>query len=216
VSSELLPEKLCANPCTSTAFRVCAISPRFSSGRPYGLDASGSIMAEDPSWPATWLMARCHLLWRKIHTPFISVFNLYRKALDWAEMLEQKGCAHIRIVVIDTYTVPQGKLWNAHQIATDLGFLDERVRFHEHEYLFYGSIERERILAVLPAKGPRIPVSVHLGTLTLPQLCFEAIGSQDIDAVKAYLREEICWRCRRRDEASLQQTMLALCTARWD
>ena len=162
------------------------------------------------------LMARCHILWRKIHTPFISVFNRYRKALDWAEMLEQKGCAHISIVVIDTFTVPQGKLWNAHQIATDLGFLDERVRFHEHEYLFYGSIEHERILAVLPAKGPRIPVSVHLGTLTLAQLCFEAIGSQDIDAVKAYLREEICWRCGRKDEASLQQTMLALCTARWD
>ena len=47
-------------------------------------------------------------------------------------MLEQKGCAHIHVVVIDTYMVPQGKLWNARQIATDLGFLDGRVRFHEH------------------------------------------------------------------------------------
>ena len=131
-------------------------------------------------------------------------------------MLEQKGCAHIHVVVIDTYMVPQGKLWNARQIATDLGFLDGRVRFHEHEYLFCGSIERERILAVLPAKGPRIPISVHLGTLTLPKLCFEAIGSQDIDAVKAYLREEIRRRCGCRDKASLQQTMLSLCTARWD
>ena len=45
LSSELLPEKSCANPCTSTAFRVCAINPHFSSGRPYGLHASGSIMA---------------------------------------------------------------------------------------------------------------------------------------------------------------------------
>lgn len=214
MGSELLPEKLCANLCTSTVFRVCTISPQFPSGRPYGLDASGSIVAEDPSWPATWLMARCHLLWRKIHTPFISVFNRYRKALDWAEVLEQKGCAHICIVVIDTYAVPQGKLWNAYQIATDLGFLDERVRFHEHEYLFYRSTERERILAVFPAKGPRIPASVHMGTLTLPQSCFEAIGSQDIDAVKAYFREEIRRRCGNSDEVSLQQTMLALCIAR--
>jgi len=160
-------------------------------------------------------MARCHLLWRKIHTPFVSVFNRYRKALDWAFRLEQGGCAHIRILVIDTYAVPQGKLWNAHQIVTELGFPDERARFHKHEYLFYGSIEREHVLAVLPAKGLRTPVSVHLGTLTLPQLCFEAIGSRNIDAVKTYLREEICRRCGRRDEALLQQTMLALCTARW-
>lgn len=214
MSSELLPKSLCANPCTSTAFRVCVINPQFSSRRPYGLDASGSFMAENPSWPVTWLAARCHLLWEKIHPPFISVFNQYRKALDRAEWLEQKGYAHIHVVLIDAYTVPQGNLWNAHQIATDLGFPDERLRFYEHEYLFYGSIERERILAVLPAKGPRTSMSVHLGTLALPQLCFEAIGSKDIDAMKAYLREEIRRRCGCRDETSLQQTMLALCTAR--
>ena len=36
---------------------------------------------------------------------FISVFNHYRKALDWAKMLEQKGCAHIYNVVTDAYIV---------------------------------------------------------------------------------------------------------------
>ncbi|MCJ1348085.1 hypothetical protein MMC31_006316 [Peltigera leucophlebia] len=216
MSSELLSENYCANPCTSTVFRVCAISPQFSNGRPYGLDASGSIMADNPSWPTTRRIAQSHLLWEKVNTPFISVFNLYEKALNWAEMLERKGHAQLRIVVIDTYAVPQGKLWNAHQIATDLGFEDRRIPFHKHEYLFYGSIERERILAVLPAKGPQIHVSVHLGTLTLPQLCVEAIGSPNIDAVKAYLREEIRRRCGHRDEVLLQQTILALCTVRLD
>ena len=67
-------------------------------------------MAEDPSWPAMWLMARCHLLCRKICMSFISVFNHYRKALDQAEMLEQKGCAHIYIVVIDADKAQQGKV----------------------------------------------------------------------------------------------------------
>ncbi len=215
MSSELLPASLCANPCTSTVFRVCSLDPQFPGSRPYGLDADGSIMAENPWWPATWLIAHQHLHWRKIRTPFISVFNQYWKALDWAERLGRKGWAHIHIVVIDTYTVPQGKLWNAHQIAVALRFPKERLQYHEHEYLFYRSIERKRILAVLPAKGPRLNMSVHLGTLTLPELCFESIfesiGSQDINAVKAYLREWIYRRCGWRDEILLQQTVLALC-----
>lgn len=36
-----------------------------------------------------------------------------------AEMMGQKGYVHIYIVVIDTYTVPHGNFWNAHQIATE-------------------------------------------------------------------------------------------------
>lgn len=91
---------------------------------------------------------------------------MYRKTLDWVKMLEQKGCANICTVAIDIDTVPYQKLWNAHQIAPELGFLDERIRFYEHESLYYGSIQHELILAVLPAKGPQISVSVYLGKTT--------------------------------------------------
>ena len=216
MDSELLPETLFADPCTSTAFRVSASDPLHSCNRPYGLNACGSIIAENPSCPATWSMVRSHLLWKRIPTPFILVFNRYEKALYWATWLEQKGCTHIRIVVIDTYVMPPGKLLNAHQIATDLDFPDIRLRFHKDEYLFYGSIEREHILAVLPTNGSRTSIPVHLGTLTLPQWCFEAIESWDLDAVKAYLREENRRRCGFGDEAELRQTVLALCKDRWN
>ena len=159
-------------------------------------------------------MARHHLLWSTIHTPFISVFNQYRRALDCAQMLEQKGCTHLYMIVISTSGVPQGQLWNVHQIAADLEFPAERLQLHEDENLFYGSVKRDCILAVLPARGSRIPVSAHMGTLTLPQSCFEAIGSHDVDAVRVYLQEEICRRGGNSDEALLQQTVRALCMDR--
>lgn len=149
--TDLLPETLCANTCTSTVFRV--ISPQSSKGRPYGLDACGSITSDDPTRPATWSMAQLHLQWVKTPTPFISVFNQYERALKWASNLEGKERAQLYIVVIDTYLVPQGQLWNAHQIAIALGFPNERIRFYEHENLFHGSIKRERILAVMPARA---------------------------------------------------------------
>ena len=114
------------------------------------------------------------------------------------------------------YKVPQGQVWDAHRIAQDLGFPDDRLRFHENEYLFHGSIKRELILAIVPAMGPRILVPVHMGEITLARSCFEAIGSQDIDAVKAFLREQFQRRHGSRDEVLLQQTVRALCTVCWD
>jgi hypothetical protein len=200
----------------STAFRVCVINPQSSTDRPYGPNAYGSIVAEAPSWPATWYMARRHLVWGNIRTPFISIFDQYRRALNWAQMLEQKGCICLHIVVIDIYQVPQGHMWDAHQIAKELGFPDDRLRFDENEYLCHGSIKCDRVLAIVPAMGPRIRVPVHMGEITLARSCLEAIGSQDIDTVKTFFREQLQWRCGSRDEILLQQIVHALCTSRWD
>jgi hypothetical protein len=108
------------------------------------------------------------MLWNRIFTPFISVFNNYQRALNWAGMLEQSGIEDIDIVVIDTCDVPPGQLWDAHQLAVRLGFPQWRIDFHKNEYLFHGSIEHERVLAVLPAEGRRVSIPVHLGSLTLP------------------------------------------------
>lgn len=102
--------------------------------------------------------------------PFVSVVDRCRMSLDWAGMVEREGCAHIRVVVIDTYAAPHGRVLNAHRIATDGRSLDERARFPEHECLFYGSIGRERSFAVLPAKGasdPRVGASGYAYVATV-------------------------------------------------
>lgn len=76
--------------------------------RPYSLDSAGGLSSENPTWPATVGMARYHLLWSHIPTPFTSVFNNYRLALNWADMLERPE--DIDIMAIDTYNVPPGQL----------------------------------------------------------------------------------------------------------
>ena len=88
-------------------------------------------------------LVRYHLLWSRMPTPFISVFSQYWRALDCAQMLEQNGYTNLHIIVIDTFEVPQGRLWNAYQIATDFGFPAERLQFLQHAYPFYGSVGRE-------------------------------------------------------------------------
>lgn len=211
MNNELLYENLCEDSCINITFRICAIHSQLSCACSYDLDIKGFITTKNPLWSAMWLMTRYHLTWRKIFTPFISVFDRYRKALDWAQMLKQKECVDIHIVIINICLMPQERLWNAHQIVINLKFSNDRVRFHEHEYFFYEFIERERIFAILSAKGPRISTSMHMSTLTLSQSCFEVIGSQNLNILKNYLRKEIHRRCDNSDEVSLQQAMRALC-----
>jgi hypothetical protein len=71
-------------------------------------------------------MARYHLLWSHIPTPFTSVFNNYRLALNWADMLERPE--DIDIMAIDTYNVPPGQLWDAHQFAIHSGHKDDSIK----------------------------------------------------------------------------------------
>ena len=204
-----VPDRLCASPCTSTCYRV------FADGRPYGPSANGDIVAEDPESPPTWANAREHLLWRPVRTPSISVFNEYQKALDRAEMLEQRACTGIHIAIIDTYIVDHGELLDAHQIAKSLEL--SNCKFYEHECLFHRFIARERILAVLPAMGPSFqPIPLHQGYLQLPDSCFQSAGGRNIVAVKRYLAQKIRELYGSKDDAALQQAVLALCTTRDD
>jgi hypothetical protein len=210
----LIPEALSVELYPSTCFRVCVGNPQFPDLRPYGLRSAGSIVTEDPFGAVTWRIARHHLRWNHEPTPFISVFSNSQRALSWAKQLERKGLQGIYIVVIDTYTVPKGQLWDAHQIARELGFSEKRLRYHENELLFRGWLDSERILAVLPAIGPLISLKVHLWLLTLPRSFLEAIGSRNTDLVKEELFTEIYVRFGVWDEVRLQQTIFALCTTR--
>jgi hypothetical protein len=152
------------------------------------------------------------MLWNRIFTPFISVFNNYQRALNWAGMLEQSGIEDIDIVVIGTYDVPPGQLWNAHQLAVRLGFPQWLIDFHENEYLFHGSIEHERVLAVLPAEGRRVSIPVHLGSLTLPQSFVNTVGSEDEEVITTGISREVFIHCDTWDRVRCEQTLHALCT----
>ena len=97
MENELLYENLCEDSCINLIFRICAIHFQFSSVRSYDLNVKKFITTENTLWPKTWLMTRYHLTWRKISTSFISIFDRYWKALDWAQMLKQKECVDIHI-----------------------------------------------------------------------------------------------------------------------
>ena len=88
-----------ASPCTRLTFRVVRRGLRAPNRRPCGFDHTRNISLENPTWPATLGMARHHMLRNRIPTPFTSVFNNYRRALNWAGMLEQGGIQDIDIVV---------------------------------------------------------------------------------------------------------------------
>lgn len=211
-----LEHQFAASLCTRSVFRVVRRGLSSSRRRPYGLSGTGHLSSENPTWPATWGMARYHMLHSHIPTPFISVFNNYRRALNWAGMLEQRGIDDIDILVIDTYDVPSGQLWDAHRLAVHMGFPQWRIGFHENEYLFYGSIACRRILAVIPATGRKIPIPVHLGTLTLPQSFIDTIELDGKEPLKMGLFREVYIRCGTWDSVRHEQTMHALCTLRLD
>jgi len=122
----------------------------------------------------------------------------------------------IDIVVIDTYNVPPGQLWDAHQLAIHFGFPQWRIDFHKNEYLFHGSIKHERILAVLPAQGRRVLIPVHLGSLTLPQSFVDNVGSEDEEAITTGIFREVYIRSGTWDHVRREQTVHALCTTHLD
>jgi hypothetical protein len=115
-----------AYPCTRSSFRLVRQGPSAPNRRPYSLDSAGGLSSENPTWLATVGMARYHLLWSHIPTPFTSVFNNYRLALNWADMLERPE--DIDIMAINTYNVPPGQLWDAHQFAIHSGHKDDSIK----------------------------------------------------------------------------------------
>ncbi len=115
-------------------------------------------------------------------------------------------------MVIDTYDVPSGQIWDAHQLAKHMGFPQWRTDFHENEYLFYGSIAYERILAVIPAERRKVSIPVHLGPLKLLQSFINIIESEDQEAIKRSIFREVYIRCGTWDSVRHEQTVHALCT----
>lgn len=142
----------------------------------------------------TFNRARSHLSWVHVPTPFSSVYNEYRLALRKAGQLQINGVQDVYIVVIDMYTVQDGELLNAFAIGKAAGFTSRhtnprmRLENHRGEYLFYGGISVERILAVIPATGVPRYLNVHLGILTVPLTCLQIIGTEEGD--------EAVWRLK--------------------
>jgi hypothetical protein len=204
---------------TATSFRVCVGLPSQLPLRgrpPRGLTGSGCFLAEDAGGPATYGIALRHLRWHRVPTPFVSAFASYERALGWAGFLQRQGHREVYIVVIDTYTVTDGHLWDAHSIARRLGLVGQRLQYRKNEYLFLNTIPAERILAVVPAMGVQVPLYVRLGKLTLPESYLEMLPSRTIEAIKQDLMEEIYRHHGVKDEVRLLQTIHALCTERWD
>ena len=159
-------------------------------------------------------MAGYHLLWEHIPTPFTSVFNNLRRALNWVQRREDRYL--LELVVVDTYNVPSGCLWDAHRMAIEFGFPPERVGYHENEYLFYGGIEQERVLGVFPAAGTPVTIPVHLGELRVPGAFIGVVGSADEEEVKTAIAYEVYSRCGYFDRVRWEQTLHALCSRRFD
>ena len=126
------------------------------------------------------------------------------------------GPLQLNLVVIDICDLPTGRLWDAHRMAIEFGFPLSRVGFHENEYLFYGTIERERILAVFPAGGGQLTIPVHLGELRVPRAFIDVVGSADEEAVRAAIVHEVYIRCGSWDRSRCEQTLHALCRRRFD
>ena len=118
-------------------------------------------------------------------------------------------------MIVDIYHIPDGRLWDAYHIAHYLGFPQQRLRFHKHEYLFHRHIEAERILAVLPAGGGHSTIPIHLGEITLPRATLQHVGSSNPDAIKDWLLKEVYSLCGVWDEIKLQQVTDALCIESW-
>ena len=150
-------------------------------------------------------------------TPFTSMFNNIRQALNWAGTLERwLGPEQLFLMIINTYCVPRGNLWDAYVITHYLGFPTERLAYHEGEYLHHGPIGRERVLKVFPVGGGKVPIPVHLGQLLVPQVLVNAVGSSDADAIKDAILREVEQRHDWRDHVLGEQTVHALCSARSD
>ena len=69
------------------------------------------------------------------------------------------------------------------------------LKFNENGYLFYGRIERERVLAVFPLGGQLITIPVYPGELMVPQAFINLVGSPDKQGVKAAVINETCPGC---------------------
>jgi hypothetical protein len=140
--------------------------------------------------------------------------------------LQGEGVRDVYIVIIDTFHVQAGELLEAFDIAREVGFTwrdpNRRRRLENHvgEYLFVGRIRSERILAVVPAMGAVIKISVHLGKLGMPQSFLASVvpaaGEALEEAVKREIKTDLYSREGIVDEVKVQQIMRALCLATRD
>ena len=94
----------------------------------------------------------------------------------------------------ETYTIDRPSRFDIGQtvgLRVNHPKLRMRLENLHDEYLFYGGIRAERILAVIPAMGDPYNLDVYLGVLTLPESCWHAIGTEGVDeAVRTIIARE--------------------------
>ncbi|RJE18780.1 hypothetical protein PHISCL_08881 [Aspergillus sclerotialis] len=139
--------KLTADKVPFILFRACIATASFS---PRGdLYARRTIHGGAP----TWRDFECHLSWARRPTGLLSFSSSWRRAMRQREILRNGG--ENDIVVIAVWAKDLAGVYSAEDVASKLGYPEERARVHRNEYLVEGGIAADeyRILAVFEGGG---------------------------------------------------------------
>lgn len=143
----------------TTCYRVFSREDHWAS--PFPPQPNGDMKPRGAAWAApSWDSAIGCLTWQHVVTPFIPISTDYEAALRYACDRRKKGVRSVRIVEVDTRGINLPIL-DAWTIARDAGFQrreDSRnprrcLEHHENEYLWYGTIPKERIKPMRSAFG---------------------------------------------------------------
>ncbi|KAJ8070714.1 hypothetical protein OCU04_001085 [Sclerotinia nivalis] len=136
--------------------------------------------------PPTHKNFHAHLAWDHTPTPFLSFFNTWSEALKRRNWLLNQKYTGISIIAIKAQTL--SNLYSAYEVATLLGYPQDKLGRHRREYLVWGGIPADdyRILAIFDGDGSEKAVSLFGGTVevVLP-------GNWARDTVGEDLREKL-------------------------
>lgn len=116
-----------------------------------------------------WDACHSHLSWdRQRATPFISMFRTWERVTRWRKHMLLKGARDA--VIIAVWLKGKPGIYDAHDMAIQLGYDRETVRNHEGELLLQGHIDSEegRILAFFRGDSLSDDSNVRLSPLSKP------------------------------------------------
>lgn len=169
-----------------------------------------------------------HLSWTLEHTPFISFFNSWERAMRWRKwLLEKKGATSV--VIIAVWLKDELAVYDAYKIAIALGYarhsLDRRRRLehHEGEFLVHGGISADnyRILACFEgntASNHQIllrpfPSALITYCATIPA---DSLPNDGNENRTEELRSEMYSLIGARNDMKFCALVLAMCCCNWE
>ncbi|KAF5614394.1 uncharacterized protein FSUBG_274 [Fusarium subglutinans] len=175
-----------------------------------------------------WQAAECHLLWKRIRTPFVSFFRSWERALNWRKHLIEKGGRGIMIVAVwlkdlsgvyDAYNIAQRLL--ACQGPMSSNGLRRNLDKFRGELLVQGGIDYMgyRIMACFQGDNPEIErqsISPLLGfpehklTVDIPRGTLPVYGNSKL-SIAQKLEYEMLSLTGVRNDAKLCVLILAMC-----